>query len=104
MPGKVQVIGAVDGDKVQVGMRHFETNHGNAASVAGKGAFDGARDRPGEKQYFAEIFIGQIEKFVGLHFGHYKRMTCPQGKDIQECEEPIVLRDLVRRYFSRNDL
>jgi len=31
-------------------------------------------------------------------------MPFPQGKDIQESEELIVLRDFIRRYLSRDDL
>ena len=104
VPGKVQVIGAVDGDKVQVGVGYFEANHGNAASVTRKCVFDSARDRPGENQHVAQIVIGQVEEFVDLHFWHDKRMAFPQGKDIEESEEPIVLRYFIRRYFSRDDL
>jgi hypothetical protein len=104
VPGKVQIVGAVDGDKVQVSMRYFEANHGNPAPVAGKGAFDGFGDRPGEKQQISELVVGQVEEFVDLYFRHYKRMPFPQGKDIQESEELIVLRDFIRRYLSRDDL
>ncbi len=85
-------------------MRHFEADHGNAATVTGKGAFDGARYRPGEKHYFAKVAFGQVEKLVDLCFWYYERMSFPQGKDIKESEEPVVLRYFVRRYFSRDDL
>ncbi len=104
VPGKVQVVGAVDGDKVEVGVRHFEADYGNAASVTGKGVFDGVGDRSGEKQQFSELSIGQIEELVDLHFWHYERMPFPQGKDIEESEEPVVLAYFVRRYFSCDDL
>jgi len=85
-------------------MRHFEADHGNAAPVTSKGAFDGARYGPGEKHYFAKVVFRQVEKFVDLYFWYYERMPLPQGKDIQESEETVVLRYFVRRYFSRDDL
>lgn len=38
--GKVQVVGRVNGNKVQVRVRHFDANYRKAAAVAGKGAFN----------------------------------------------------------------
>jgi hypothetical protein len=103
-PGKVQVIGMVDGYKVQMRMRHFQADNRKAAAIAVEGSFYSMSDRPCKQQQTGQVFIGQIKEPVYFDFGHYERMTFAKRIDIQEGIEPVIFRDLIRWYFSGNDL
>jgi len=94
-PGKVQVIGPVNGYKVEMGMRNFKADHGKPTSVTIKGLFDGSGYRPGEQQYARQVIIRNIKKPVDLQFGYHQCMAMPERKDVQKSKEPIILRYLI---------
>ena len=81
---KVQVIGCIDGDQVQVGMGHFDADHAKPATVAGEGFFNGPGNWPGKNQHFGKVFITEIKKFIGLCFWDHQHMSFTQGENIQE--------------------
>lgn len=103
-PGEVEIICAVDGDQMQVGMRHFETYHRDATAITGKGFLDGFGDGPREYEQLAKVGFGQVEEFVDLGLGYDEGMSFTKGEDIQERKEPLVLGYLIRGYSASNDL
>ena len=103
-PGEVQVIGMVDGDEVQVGMRHFQADYRKPAAIAVKGPFDRMSDRLGKQDQTRQVVIRHIEEPVDLQLGHHQRMTLAKGIDIQEGKEPLIFRNGIRRYFPGDDL
>ena len=104
VPREVQIVRAIDRHQVQVRVWHFETYHGEATAVTGKGALYRLGDGPGEHQDLAEIIIGHVEKFVDLELGHDEGMSFAQRKDIQESKKPMVFGNLISRYLSGDDL
>jgi hypothetical protein len=104
VPGEVEVIRAVDGDQMQVGMRHFEAYHGDATAITGKGFLDGFGDGPREYQQLAQVGFWQVKEFVDLDPGHDEGMSFTKGKDIQEGEESLVFGYLIRGYPASDDL
>ena len=103
-PGKVQVIGMVDGDEMEMSVRHFQADDGKPAAIAVKGSFDGKGDRPGKQQQTGQVFVGDIKELVYLELGYYQRMPVPKRIDIQEGKKTFIFRYLIRRYFSGDDL
>src|SRR5580658_4867895 len=89
---------------MQVGMGHFETDNRKAAAVAFEGTFDSMRDRFGKQHQAGQEIVGQIKEPVYLRLRHHERMALTKWKNIQEGKEPVIFRNLIRRYFSGNDL
>jgi hypothetical protein len=89
---------------MEVGVRHFQADDGKPAPVAVKGSFDGMGNRFGKQQQAGQVFIGNVEEPVYLQLGYHKRVAFPKGKNIQERKKMVIFRNLIRRYFSGNDL
>ena len=92
------------GMKMEVGVRHFQADDRKPAPVAVEGSFDSMGDRFGKQQQAGQVFIGNIKEPVYLQLWYYERVALPKREDIQEGKEPVIFRNLIRRYFSGNDL
>lgn len=104
MPGKIQVIRAIDGHEMKMRVRHFETDHGKAAAITGKSFLYRFGDRSGENQDLTQVGVGHVEELIDLELGYYEGMSFAQGEDIQECKEFVVLCNLISGYLSGDDL
>src|SRR6185437_7702596 len=104
VPGKVKIIGAIYGDKVDMGVGNFDPHHGNAAAVTTESLFDGFGDGSCEHQYAVQIGIGKVKEIIDLRFRYYQGMPFAERKDIQKSEETVVFGNLVRWYLPRDDL
>lgn len=80
-------------------MRHFEPHHTDTAPVAVECLFDGMCNGFGKYQHFTEVTVGQVEQFVCFCFGYHQHMPFAERENIEECKEPFILRNLVRRNF-----
>lgn len=104
VPGKIQIVGAVDRYQVHMRMRYFEADHGDATTITGKSFLYRLGDGPGKYQDLAEIICGQVEEFIDLDLGYYQRMSLAQREDIQERKELIVFGYLICGDLSGYDL
>ena len=104
MAGEVEVIAAVDGNKVKMGMWNFQSYDGKPTAIAFKGLLDRPGDWLGKDQHFGQIFFRHIEEFIDLCFGDDQGVAFPERKNIQEGIEPIVFRNFVGRDLPCDDL
>jgi hypothetical protein len=89
---------------MEVGVRHFQADDGKPAPVAVKGSFDGMGDRFGKQQHTGQVFVGNVKEPVYLQLWYYEGVALPKRKNIQEGKKMVIFRNLIRRYFSGNDL
>ena len=101
--GEVHVGFPLDGDEVDVRVRHFQSDDGHADARAGHGLFDGLGYPLGEEHEAAQGVIVQVEDVVVFHFGHHERVPFGQGVDVEECVIAFVFRYLVGGDFPRDD-
>lgn len=104
VPGKIQIVRAVDGHQVHMGVWNLEADNGYTATITRKGLFYGFCNRLGKHQDLTQIIFGHVEEFVDLDLGYDERMSFAQRKDIQERKELIVFGYLIRGYLSGYDL
>lgn len=77
VPGEIQIVRAVDGYEVEMGMRDLEAYYGEATTITGKSLLYRFGDGPGEHQDLAQISIGHVKEFIDLDLGYDKRMSFP---------------------------
>lgn len=78
--GEVEVIGAIDGDKMEVGMRHFQADDGEAATIAVECFFNGLCYRLCEEQQLRKIIVGNVKKFIDFQLWHDQGMSFTKRK------------------------
>ena len=100
---EVQVALGGDGDKVDVRMRHFETNDGNADTFARKGFFDGLSHFLGEDHHLSQFLVTKLENVIHFLFRHHQGVAFGKRIDVEESEEMLVLSDFIAGDFPLDD-
>ena len=55
---------------MDVGVVHFESEHGHAHLFARKGRFDGCGHPLGKERHGSKFLVGEVENIVDLMLGH----------------------------------
>ena len=65
---KIQVIRIVDGNQVNMRMRHFQSNNADTATVTVKCFFDGFGNGLGKNKYFLQVIAWQVKQVINFNF------------------------------------
>lgn len=103
-PGKVQIVGSIDRNEMEMGMGNLEADDRDPAAVAWECLFDRQGDWFGKEHKARQVIVPEIEEAIDLQLGYDQRMTFAEGENIQKGKEPVTFRDLVRSDVSGNYL
>ena len=100
---EVHISLAVEGDEVDVGVRHLESEDGDADLDAAEGAAHSRGNALGKQLERQVILVAEIKEVVDLLLGDYQHVTLGNGVDVEESIVVLVFGDLVRGDFAGND-
>ena len=100
---EVHVAFLRDGDEVDVGMGHFQTDDGHANAFAGDSLLEGLGHFLGEDHHGPDFVVFKVEDVIVFAFGDHQGVTHGHGVDVHESEETLVLGNLIARDFALND-
>ena len=103
MMAEVEVGGAVERDKVDVGVVHIEAHNGLAHLDAGDRLLETAGHPAREKVQLGEEVVGEVEDIIDFLLGDAKHMTRDDGVDIEKSETTVGLGYTVARYFTSHN-
>ena len=101
--GEVQVGHLVHGDEVDVGVGHFQPNHGHADALAGHGRRHALGHALGKQVQGRQLGWGQVEDVVGFLLRNHQRVAFHQRGDVEKRQVLIVLGNFVGGQLARND-
>ena len=100
---EVEIAFAGDGNQVDMGMRHFETDDGHTDAFARDGFLDGSCNLLGKHHHLTEFLVIDIENVVGFVLGDDKGMAFRQRIDVEKSKKAIVLCNLIARDLAVDD-
>ena len=100
---EVQVSHLVHRDEMDMCMWHFETDHRHAYFDTAGMSFDCFGYTLGEDDHLSKLLIRDIEDVVLLSLWDDEGMTLLDRVYVEECEEFVILCNLVTRDFSVDD-
>ena len=100
---EVHIALVVEGDEVQVGVRHFKAD-GRHADFATRQRFaDGLRHALGETVVGGERFVVEVEDIVHLAARNHQGVAFCHGIDVEKRVEVFVFRAFIGRDFAGGD-
>src|SRR5690606_1927348 len=102
-PTEFHVVDAVDGDQVDVRVRHFQADDRYTDACTGHHRLDLASHFLGKGQHARKELIGQVEEVVHLHLWDHQRVTLAQRVDVEEGQVAFVLGYFVAGYLPLHD-
>jgi hypothetical protein len=90
-PAEVNIINMIDRDKMDMGMRYFKSDYGNADTFAWNCFLNCFGNPFGKNLHSRKKVIINIKNIINLFFGYYKCMTGSKGIYVQEGIIIIIL-------------
>ena len=100
---EVHVALVLHGDEVDVGVRHFEAEHGYADLAAGAYLLDGMGHAVGEGEEFVVERIVEVEDVVDFLFWDAEDVTTHHRVDVEECKAVVGFGNFVAGNFTGYD-
>ena len=92
-----------DGDEMDVGMRHFQSDDSHTYALARHGFLDGLGHFLGKDHHAADFVILKVEDVVVFAFRNHQGMAFGDGIDVHEGKKAVVFSNFVARDFPFHD-
>ena len=101
---EIDIALGVDGQKMDVGMGHFEAEHHLGHLLAGEGCADGFGDTLGEDLKLGQLVVLHVEDVIHFPTRDDQRMGLDDGVDVEESIKLIAFRTLVAGNLTSSNL
>ena len=107
MVREAEVAGFIEGDKMDVGVRHVDADNGLPYFDAGAYFFQSPGHLAAEEVQLGEEFVVEVEDLVDFFLGDAEHVAAHDGIDIEECQAMLgfgdaVARDLAGHYLAED--
>ena len=103
MMAKIEVAGLVEGDEVDMHMRHIDAHHGLTYLDAGAHFLQPLGNALGEEMELAEEVVVEVEDVVHLLLGDAEDMAFDYGVDVEEGQAVVGFGYFVAGYLAGYD-
>ena len=103
MVAEIEVGLGLDGNEVDVGVRHFHAEHSLGDACAGQSGFLSQSHALGKELQRSVVFVREVKEVVDLLFGNDQRVARSHRVDVEKRKVLFIFRHFVAGDFACHD-